>query len=350
MKVYFYHTQDIQRIVREWGQGRFPGHFLYGATLLDRHGIDVVWHRTMRRYTLNRWRMIAYNTWQILTCRQHYDAIYATHYRGIELIIFMRALGLFRRPVVIWHHQPMIVSPSPIRRLLGRLFYRGIDHMFFFSEKLVNDSLATPNARPGRIHLGHWGPDMAFFNRLMTGQAGKERQGFISTGKERRDMTTLFNAFERAGVAVDVYWPETYRRMLDGMTIGHNVMMHYIDGLLPYELSIKVNGAACVVICCEETKYTVGLTTVVEALGLGLPMICSRNPQFPIDIDREGCGISVPYYDEDAWVEAIRYMASHPDEARSMGRRSRELAETRFNDEICAREAAEILRMAVNGQ
>ncbi len=42
MKVYFYHTQDIQRIMREWGEGRFPGHYLYGATQLGDHGIDVV--------------------------------------------------------------------------------------------------------------------------------------------------------------------------------------------------------------------------------------------------------------------------------------------------------------------
>ncbi len=45
MKVYFYHTQDIQRIMREWGEGRFPGHYLYGATQLGDHGIDVVFHR-----------------------------------------------------------------------------------------------------------------------------------------------------------------------------------------------------------------------------------------------------------------------------------------------------------------
>ena len=78
--------------------------------------------------------------------------------------------------------------------------------------------------------------------------------------------------------------------------------------------------------------------------GLGLPVICSRNPQFPIDVDKEGCGISVPYYDVEGWRQAIAYIMEHPDEAARMGRRAREIAETRYNDTICAREAAEVLR------
>ena len=347
MKVYFYHTQDIQRIMREWGEGRFPGHYLYGATQLGDHGIDVVFHR-YRPLLLSRWRLILYNTWQILTCREHFDAIYATHYRGIEIIIFLRAIGLFRRPIVIWHHQPMVTAANRLRRSVSRLFYRGIDHMFFFSEKLIGDSLASPNARPERMHLGHWGPDIDFFKRLQREHPAGRRCGFISTGKERRDMPTLVKAFNDTGAPLSVYLPESndisYRRLFDRLDVKDNIQVNFVSGMIPYELSQKVNRASCVVICCKETKYTVGLTTIVEALGLGLPVICSRNPQFPIDVDKEGCGISVPYYDVEGWRQAIAYIMEHPDEAARMGRRAREIAETRYNDTICAREAAEVLR------
>lgn len=347
MKVYFYHTQDIQRIVRECGEGRFPAHFLYGATLLGGHGIGVIYHR--HRPITARWRMMIYNAWRILTCRERFDAVYATHYRGIEIIVFLRALRLFRHPVMIWHHQPMVVSESPFRRLTGRLFYRGIDHMFFFSEKLIRDSLATPNARRERMHLGHWGPDLSFFDLLQRDNAPERRQGFVSTGKERRDMPTLITAFNATGCQLDIYLPSglqgsvSYRQLLGGLEIRNNIRVHYVEGLIPYELSLIVNRAACVVICCEETKYTVGLTTIVEALGLGLPIVCSRNPQFPFDVESEGCGISVPYYDAEGWQRAITYITEHPDEAALMGRRAREIAETRYNNRICAREVADVL-------
>lgn len=350
MKVYFYHTQDIQRIVREWKDGRFPGHYLYGAMGLGSHGISVVFHR-YRPLLMSRWRLIMYNTWEILTCREHFDAVYATHYRGIEIIILLRALGLFRRPIVIWHHQPMTVPHGMLRRWAGRLFYRGIDRMFFFSEKLINDSLPSPYARPDRMFLGHWGPDLDFFDRLQREHPAGRRHGFISTGKERRDMPTMVKAFNGTGAPLDIYLPErndiSYRRLFGKLEVADNVRVNFVSGMIPYELSLKVNRAECVVICCKETKYTVGLTTIVEALGLGMPVICSRNPQFPIDVDKEGCGISVPYYDVDGWCRAITYIMEHPEEAERMGRRAREIAETRYNDTICAREAAELLYDAV---
>ncbi|HEY9551145.1 MAG TPA: glycosyltransferase, partial [Prevotella sp.] len=135
-----------------------------------------------------------------------------------------------------------------------------------------------------------------------------------------------------------------YEAQFARMKIGNNIHIHYPQGLLPYELAQKVNAAACVVICCLETKYTVGLTTVVEAMALGLPIICSRNPQIPIDVDAEGCGISVPYGDKAGWRRAIKYMLANPEEARRMGQRGRVLAERMYNDDRCAAEVAAVLK------
>ena len=76
--------------------------------------------------------------------------------------------------------------------------------------------------------------------------------------------------------------------------------------------------------------------------------MCSRNPQIPVDFDAEGCGIAVDYGDVEGWQRAVEYLATHPDEARRMGRRGREIAERRFNDRQCAREIAGVLRQVTN--
>jgi len=138
-----------------------------------------------------------------------------------------------------------------------------------------------------------------------------------------------------------------YEKVFANLRPNKNVRVHYVVGLGPYELVKCVDGSFCVVICCKETKYTVGLTTVVEALALGLPVICSRNPQIPIDFDGVGCGITVPYYDADGWEKAVRFMLDHPAEAQEMGRRGRSLAEREFNDERCAKEMADLLKSVV---
>ena len=123
-----------------------------------------------------------------------------------------------------------------------------------------------------------------------------------------------------------------------------NIDVVKICGLLPYEIAREVAKADCVVICCHRTRYTAGLTTVVEALALGLPIICSRNPQIPVDFDSLGCGISVEYGDVEGWQRAVEYIAAHPEEARKMGCRGREIAERMFNDERCAKEVAEVIK------
>lgn len=344
MKVYFYHTQDIQMILQKLANGEFPPHFLYGATKLKEHGINVVWHDS--KLGLSRWKMMIRNAWKILTCREKYDAVYATHYRGIEIIVLLRALGIFRKPIIIWHHQPIITPKQKWRELLGRLFYRGFDHMFFFSQKLIDDSLRSKKARRERIHLGHWGMDVPK-ERLERRNDGGEIL-FISTGKEMRDMPTLIKAFNETGARLDIYINRqngdvNYEQIFQGLEIKGNIHLNFPNGLKPYEISLKVELADCVVICCQETKYTVGLTTVVEALALGKPIICSRNPQIPVDVEKEKCGMAVDYYDVEGWKRAVNYIREHPEEAAEMGRRGLKLARTVFNDTRCAEEVAEVI-------
>lgn len=357
MKVYFYHTQNIQYCLRRMAEGEFPSHFLYGACHLADNGIDVVYHRSPH-HELSRLKTALYTAWCVLTCREHYDALYATHYKGLELVVLLRALGLFRKPIIVWHHQPIVKSKSRLRELLGRFFYKGFDRLIFFSQKLVDDSLKAPKADPRKLVVGHWGADLAFYDKIKAELNSEQPSpshhnnispSFIATGKEQRDQPTLIEAFNRTGRHLILYIginpnpnvPNPNLEAVERCEPADNIDVVKICGLLPYEIAREVAKADCVVICCHRTRYTAGLTTVVEALALGLPIICSRNPQIPVDFDRLGCGISVEYGDVEGWQRAVEYIATHPDEARLMGERGRALAEQMFNDERCAKEVAE---------
>jgi glycosyltransferase involved in cell wall biosynthesis len=346
MKVYYYHTVDVDSIYRQWQDGTFPGHFLYGATHLPHYGMEVVLHQPIRQ--CKRWKLSLHTAWKILTCREHFDIIYASTFRGLELIIFLRAIGLFRRPVCVWHHQPIVKAKNPVRELIARLFYRGMDGMFFFSQKLIDDSLSSAKAKPERMFVARWGADLEYYDRLAEQYGDVPRHGFISTGKELRDMPTLVEAFDQTSAPLDIYiCPEylgiNYEELFADLIVNDNIHVHFVNGMVHREMSKLVNSAQCVVICCHKANYTVGLTTVVEALALGLPLICTRNVQIPIDIDREGCGITVEPGDVDGWVKAVNYVAGHPDEAAEMGRRGRQLAEQEYNIENCAHDVAAVL-------
>jgi glycosyltransferase involved in cell wall biosynthesis len=349
MKVYFYHTQDTERILKEWKEGLYPGHLLYGATHLPKYGVEVIPHLYKPFYD-HRLKLTLLTAWRILTCRKKYDALYATSFRGIEGLIFLRALGLYRKPIVIWHHQPIVEAKGWLRERVSRLFYRGIDHMFFFSQQLVDESLKAKKARKERMQVVPWGPDLAFYDHVL--KEGHQRSGFISTGKEQRDLPTLIGAFSKVEKAkLTMYINEKtgdldYTKVLGGISVPENVKINVINRLMIGELAQIVNEAECITICCRKSNYTVGLTTLVEALALGTPVITTRNETFPYDVDEEGVGISVPYYDVEAWEQAIRYITEHPAEAQEMGRKARALVERKFNLENTSQTIAEsILRL-----
>ena len=130
LTIYFYHTRLTRESYEEWKEYKFPGHILYGLPLL---------------------------------CKEKYDVLYATSFRGIEPVIFLRALGLYRKPIVIWHHTAVVTNPKPWREQISRLFYKGIDQMFLFSRKLIQDSQKTRKAPSHKLKLIHWGPDLPFY-------------------------------------------------------------------------------------------------------------------------------------------------------------------------------------------
>lgn len=341
MIVYFYHTQDTERIVREWKQGIFSSHFLYGALQLGDYGIDVVWHK--QKHTYKRLRDTLVATWKVLTCRKHYDVLYATHTYGIEPIVLLRALGLYRHPIVVWHHQPVVKAKNPLREALARLFYRGMDHMLFFSEKLMQDSLLSQKADPKRMSMVHWGADLDYYSPLLASTKGEGP--FISTGKELRDYKTLVQAFRETGLPLTLYVQKIRQAYFEKLHPPKNVEIHYGDRLMPHEIALMVAQSRCVCICCQPSNYTVGLTTVVEALALGLPILCTRNQQMPMDIEAEGCGFWIEVGDVEGWVEKLRYIADNPEEAKAMGMRGRALAERYYNVKQCGKEVANIIML-----
>jgi len=264
---------------------------------------------------------------------------------GIEPIILLRALRLYRHPIVVWHHQPIVPAKNPLREALARLFYRGMDHMIFFSEKLIQDSLLSKKADPKRMSMVHWGADLDYYSSLLTSPKGEgQERAFISTGKELRDYETLLKAFQETGLPLTLFVEKKRQAYFEGLNLlGSNVDIHYGDRPIPHEIAQLVAQSRCVCICCQESNYTVGLTTVVEALALGLPILCTRNPQMPMDIEAEGCGFWIEPKDVEGWKEKLRFIADHPDEAKAMGKRGRALAEQYYNVKQCGREAAQII-------
>lgn len=346
MKIYYYHTRPIVPALEEWKKHRHPGHILYGLTHFERNGIECVLHPY--RYCSSRLVLMVYTLWAVLRCPEPYQVLYGTSYRGLELVIFLRALGLYRKPVAIWHHQAVPRSKGWLKKVVSSLFYKGIDCMFFFSRALMDESLRSGKVSESGMHLIHWGADLEFYDYVLQHKPEVTAE-FISTGKEERDFDTLLEAFQGLPARLDVYSPTAngcteYSSIFNRYRNSSNVSIHLVNGIIPYELALKVAAANVVVIPCLDLSYTVGLTTLVEAFALGLPVISTRNPKFEMDIEHEGAGLYAEFKDSSSWQKAISYLYEHPDAAGQMGRQGRLVAEQTYNLENYTRELSVVLK------
>jgi glycosyltransferase involved in cell wall biosynthesis len=81
-----------------------------------------------------------------------------------------------------------------------------------------------------------------------------------------------------------------------------------------------------------------------EYMAAGLPVIAADFPRFREIVEGSGCGICVAPRDPDAIAGAIEWIFDHPEEAREMGRRGRDLVLEIFNWEGQERSLLQLYR------
>ncbi len=344
MNIFFYDIIPIEQRYKEWTNLSFPGHLLYGLTHMHKHGINCLFKNIPFDPYKNRLRLSFYNLRRYISIRKKVDAIYGVTFRGLEFIIFLHALGIIKKPIIIWHHTAVVIPENPIRKKISGFFYKGFDKLFFFSEKLRTDSLKTGKINKDKTAVIHWGADLDFYDVILKDR--KTTGSFISTGRENRDYPTLIKAFNKLPYKCDIYTSKhigdkDYVKILENadISINPNVNIHFVNTSVK-EMAEIVNNSSGVMISCLNYPYTVGLTTLVEAFALGLPVITTDNPNYPIDVEKENVGIKVPYEDIGAWVNAITMLHENPEKSQQFGENGRLLAEKKYNLEIYSKEIA----------
>ena len=74
-----------------------------------------------------------------------------------------------------------------------------------------------------------------------------------------------------------------------------------------------------------------GLTSVTDAIALGMPLIITKNKYINIDPELNDFGIWVNAYDQDGWQVAAKKILSDNDLFNRMSINARSIAENTFN-------------------
>jgi glycosyltransferase involved in cell wall biosynthesis len=256
------------------------------------------------------------------------DVLYCADQTGLAGLALARSLLPAARLVSVVHH--------PVRTTVRRLAASRHDLLVCLSEALAAElRRELPRRRADIVHLP-WGPDL----RCPLYRPQGESHGVVSAGKSNRDLRTLTRALQISGAPGLVY---DLGREVPAPPNEHVRLIRPgdIDGVDPDAPSQylatraleDIAAAAVVAVPIRDPGRLTGLTEVADAIALGKPVIASRSPYFPFDIEAIGCGIWVESEDPCGWARAIAELISDDGARLEMGSAGRRFAERHWNYE-----------------
>jgi len=268
------------------------------------------------------------------------DALYCADQMGLSGLAMIRAILPRARFISVVHH--------PAGHAVRRAALARHDALVCLSPALraeLEHALSRKRVRPKIVHLP-WGPDLA----APLYQPAGDANGVVSVGKSNRDLPTLAQALARTRTSGVVY--DLERRLTQtpnaGVRVVHPGESEGVDpnspgGYVPARAIAETAAASIVAIPVLDPGRLTGLTEAVDALALAKPIVATRSPYFPFDIEAVGCGIWVDPGDVDGWVRALERLAGDPGARAEMGAAGRRFAEREWNYEAFCRGLSELI-------
>ncbi|KAB8330384.1 glycosyltransferase family 4 protein [Scytonema tolypothrichoides VB-61278] len=361
MKVILLNNYSMTAQWEQWKEENYeyPSHHLWGATTLPKYGINVdilpYEKYSFLKKISNKVKILGDLDQQLrlLFGKHDYDIIYSGNQGSTYLLAILRAIGILRKPVVTIQHQSF--KKSIFSLLFIKLILSGYDRLFCLSNGLRDHLIQEFNLPEKKVDLLEWGIDISCYNQLKdnyTIDAREEgKNSFIlSAGRTYRDYKTLIKAFQKIKSCLKIYSAKDpfFKNKYE---ISSNVKI-VTDYLSWREILIEHEKAYAIAIPLDITQpksyiNVIGVTSLLDAMGMGKAVVMTRTVEPCIDIEKEGIGIFVEPGDEKKWQEAISYLLENPDETREMGNRSRRLCEKKYNLEVFTSRLSEFLKDAL---
>ena len=292
---------------------KFRGELMYCVVETEKYGCKILSPNT-KRYGVGSKKLSLYYTWHLICRSRQYDVIYSPYYQGLEWLIYLKAIGLFKKKIVVWHHNPIEDVPRKfLSRLRKKLFFRGCDALLFFTNTLRELSL-NKGCVSDKMFVIDWGPDMTYFDNIRIDYS-LCNGNYLMSGSDSRDFDTAIEAFSKErNINFDVY-PPTEKLYVKYLKRFDNVRVSKVkknnEG---YEKISRVTANCKAVIIITKPvpgrKLPSGLTSICEAVALGKPCVITDNQYFSDEMRHAGFARFVDVGD----VEGIRKVLVELDE------------------------------------
>jgi len=283
--------------------------------------------------------------WVCFRERARYDAILTDGEQvGLPLAAMCRLT--LRRPFA--HVMIVHILSVPKKRLLYQTLRLGrfIDTMVVYSSaqrRFVVDQLGFPS---DRVLLTPFTVDTGFFSAERVEARHGSRPMICSAGLEFRDYPTLMEAVRnvdaRVVIAAASPW-STRPDSTDGVVVPANVEICRLGFV---DLRQLYADADFVVMPLQDIDFQAGVTTILEAMAMEKPVVCSRT-RGQTDIIVAGVnGVYVEPGDRRALREAIEALLADPGRIDCLGRAARNFVVRECDVSVYAGRVAEAVANA----
>lgn len=347
VKIILLNTYPMDKAYEEWKNNITPSHHLWGKIELDRRGRVYVEILRFEKYKflndIGRIFKIEFLDQQIRTLFRirKYDIIYAPNGSGTtKLLVILKLLKLLSTPIVIMAHQPQFVAPevnSSFKKKIAKVLMLQFDAMVFMSHQMKADTIVNYNipvseAERKFFHLD-WGADNAFYQDFANLKPVHQTGFAISAGTTQRDVDTLIEAFRGVDFPLRIF--TTPQHLPTIKDIPSNVTI-YTEGTTYKNLLEEYNNARIILVpmkISDTPNNTHGLTSLMDVMVMGKPVIITRNRNLDIDVEKEGIGLWANRYDPAHWRILLNDLLFDEERLAAMGTRSMALYKTRYNAE-----------------
>ncbi|AFY71853.1 glycosyl transferase group 1 [Thalassoporum mexicanum PCC 7367] len=354
-RVLVLNNYPFEQVWQEVKRGEKPDHHLYGINYFHTRGYEVelvpftssqFLQQVGQLYRRSRLPIPLGNFDQQWSCWQQLnqaDLIYCPCQTQTHLLNYLRAIGLIKIPIVCIAHHPLNYGKlAKLRQPFFELLVKGTDAFPSLSSVVAAEinQLAHSDRKSGYLS---WGPDANYY-QASDPASDRVGEGVIAAGRTGRDFQTFGQAASQTNAKAQIICLESgYNDTLQGFSQNVSVMALPDHNYMKYPQLLQLYAQARILaIPVVVTQSIAGLTSLMDALGMGKPVIMTKHPLIDLDIEALGVGKWVAPGDVEGWRSAIQFFEDDPDAALEMGHRARQLVEQGFNSEVFSQQVMDI--------
>lgn len=248
---------------------------------------------------------------------RNYDIVYGGADFTVDFLGILKQIKLFRpKLIAIFYHPPFTI----------RLKLERYDHLIFISRFAHQAMCEKFPQKANMLKFMQWGPDYKFYERLApirNYQKKYEKIVFISNGKTRRDHETLVAAAQKSAnhtiiVSDNQSIPSNYKE-------GEYTQIYVQEKPDDTKMVPLLNNCSILVIPTPPNEHplaAIGMTSFVDALALGMPIIAADNTAYRDIIIENNMGKVYKAGNVNDLANAMNYFKESPERIIECGEHS----------------------------